>query len=240
MQPSTKSKVSTGEHRACAPTALLLAACIAIVSFATACTPEEKAPAAATAGLRPVPDDVAELGTKKYSQFNEELLVQHYFNGRRDGFFLDVGCFKWFEGSTTARLELEQGWKGFAIDAQPALRAGWEEHRPGSRFFNYLVMDHSGTVETLYMAGGLSSVNEDHLDLFPKAKEMDLKPKPIQVPTITLNDLLEREGIEKVDFLSMDIEGAEPGALAGFDIEKYRPDLVVIEAEEQTRKTILE
>ena len=36
----------------------------------------------------------------------------------------------------------------------------------------------------------------------------------------------------------MDIEQAEPAALAGFDIERYRPELVCIEAGESVREAI--
>ena len=43
-------------------------------------------------------------------------------------------------------------------------------------------------------------------------------PREVMVPTITLNDLLPKHGLEKIDFLSMDIELSEPKALAGFDI----------------------
>ena len=56
------------------------------------------------------------------------------------------------------------------------------------------------------------------------------EPTEIEVPTITLNDLLDREGVEKIDFLSMDINGAEPIALAGFNIERFAPDMVDVEA----------
>ena len=56
------------------------------------------------------------------------------------------------------------------------------------------------------------------------------EPRTITVPTITLNKVLDDRGIEKIDFLSMDIEGAEPMALAGFDIQRFRPRLVCIEA----------
>ena len=42
--------------------------------------------------------------------------------------------------------------------------------------------------------------------------------------------ILEENGIEKVDFLSMNIEGAEPIALRGFDIQRYKPDLCCVEA----------
>jgi hypothetical protein len=57
----------------------------------------------------------------------------------------------------------------------------------------------------------------------------DLETKEVQIYTITLDDLLDREGVTKIDLLSMDIEGHEPKALAGFDIERFRPELVVIE-----------
>jgi hypothetical protein len=56
-----------------------------------------------------------------------------------------------------------------------------------------------------------------------------VEPEEIKVPMITLDDLLDREGIEKIDLISMDIEGHEPQALAGFDIERFRPELVVVE-----------
>jgi hypothetical protein len=36
--------------------------------------------------------------------------------------------------------------------------------------------------------------------------------------------------VERIDFLSMDIELAEPKALAGFDIKRFRPALICIEA----------
>ena len=49
------------------------------------------------------------------------------------------------------------------------------------------------------------------------------------MPSITLDDLLGREGVSHVDFLSLDIEGAEPAALAGFTIGRYRPDLACVE-----------
>lgn len=60
------------------------------------------------------------------------------------------------------------------------------------------------------------------------------------VPTITLNDLLEEAGVEKIDFLSMDINGSEPTALAAFDIRRYRPDLVDVEAHPKNQQALLD
>ncbi len=111
---------------------------------------------------------------------------------------------------------------------------GYEENRPNTHFVSYLVGDKSGDTGTIYQAGTLSSTNPEHRAIFKSDPDRfpgvsKVKSKPVEVPTITLNDLLAMSGVEKIDFLSMDIEGSEPAALAGFDIERYRPELVCIE-----------
>ena len=61
-----------------------------------------------------------------------------------------------------------------------------------------------------------------------------------KVATVSLNDLLAREGRTTVDFVSMDIELHEPQALKGFDIRRFRPSLVCIEALLPVRQQILD
>jgi FkbM family methyltransferase len=197
------------------PLALVVGAAVGLAQVTTSCTESDR-------------DDILTKGEKLYSQNDEELIIRHFFDDRRDGFFLDVGAFDWKAASTTLYLERHLGWSGIAIDAQEIYAEGYRKNRPRTKFFTYLVTDHSGDVGTLYAAGPLSSVNKDNVKSFTKVK--DFEPKPVQVATITLNDLLDRNGVETIDFLSMDIEGAEPAALAGFDIERFRPALVCIEA----------
>ena len=60
------------------------------------------------------------------------------------------------------------------------------------------------------------------------------------MPTITLTDLLDSEKVQRVDYMSIDIELWEPKALAGFDIERFQPRLICIEAHEQVRQQILD
>jgi len=57
---------------------------------------------------------------------------------------------------------------------------------------------------------------------------------------LTLDDLLAQHHIERLDFASIDIELAEPKALAGFSIDRYRPALVCIEAHKEVRQQILD
>lgn len=176
-------------------------------------------------------DELLTSGKALYSQGNEELIVRHFFRDRRDGFFLDVGAWHWKQASTTYYLEAHLGWTGIAVDALRELVPEYRKNRPGTRLFTYIVGDSSGGMADFYAFGALSSTVEDHLELFgtlaPETKTQE--PQHRRVPTITLDDLLGQNGVTRIDFLSMDIEQGEPAALAGFDIERFRPELVVVE-----------
>jgi len=56
---------------------------------------------------------------KLYSQFNEELIIRDFFQDRKNGVFLDVGCSKPIENSTTYYLDKHLGWSGIGIGASP-------------------------------------------------------------------------------------------------------------------------
>lgn len=178
-------------------------------------------------------DDLAQfLAQRKnlYSHGQEELLIRHFFGDRRNGFYVDIGCFDFHKGSTTYYLEQHLNWSGIGVDAQETYRADWEKYRPRSKYFAYAVTDKSGETITLLKAGPFSSTELDTTNLRKWQNITGFEPGKVEVPTITINDLLDREGVEKIDFLSIDINGAEPIALAGFDIERFAPELVHVEA----------
>ena len=182
--------------------------------------------------------EILKSGTKLYSQDDEELIIRDFFDDRRGGVFVDVGSWRPRKASTTYYLEQHLGWSGLAIDAQPGLAEAYATFRPRTKFFQYIVSDVSGATQTLYLSGPVSSTDKDHHKAF---KGFAAPKQAVEVETITLNDLLEREGIEAIDFLSMDIEKGEPPALRGFDIERYRPALVCIESQKgEVRAALVE
>jgi FkbM family methyltransferase len=129
------------------------------------------------------------------------------------------------------------GWHGIAVDALPEYAERWKRRRPKSKFFNYLVTDHDDAIEPFYRSElpGISSIQKP----FKGPGGDDLTFEEIRVPTITLTRLLEQNGVSKIDFLSMDIEGAELLALAGFDIDRFHPELACIESKPANRDGIL-
>lgn len=167
------------------------------------------------------------LGVEKklYSQKNEEVVIRQFFQDREGGFFLDVGSAWPIRNSNTYYLEKHLDWSGIGIDAVAKYAEAYEAKRPKTKFFNYVVTDTAGTKEKFYISQSLQGRSSTEEGRLPEAGGV----VQVEVPTITLDDLLEQNGVEKVDFLSMDIEGGAPKALAGFDIAKYRPELVCIE-----------
>jgi FkbM family methyltransferase len=181
--------------------------------------------------------DVLSRGPKLYSQHNEELIVRHFFGDERNGTFVDIGAWHWQEGSTTLYLEKHLGWKGIAVDAQGTVRQGYLDNRPGTKFFEYAVTSRSGQRIKFFLGGQLSSTSRKYTEFYDEPQG-DQRAPEIEVETVTMNDLLAREGVRRFDFLSMDIEDGEPDALAGFDIERFKPRLVCIEAHKAVQDAI--
>jgi FkbM family methyltransferase len=192
----------------------------------------------ASAGGRGIPPEARAFrdtyGRAEYSFEDEELFIKDFFKGRKGGVFLDVGAGDYQQYSNTYWLEREMGWSGIAVDAAAEHGEGYRQHRPRTRFFSFFVSDVSNARETLWVPRDnplMSSSDRAYAEGAAQSR---------QVATITLDELLDHERVSKIDFLSMDIELAEPRALRGFDVERYRPDLVCIESHIPVRQQILD
>jgi len=174
--------------------------------------------------LAPPTRDILWTETKLYSYGNEEIIVRDFFQDRRDGFFVEIGCAWPIKNSNTYYLEKQLGWRGIGVDGLPDFARAWSEARPQSTFLNFLVTDRSDELESFYKVGvwGLSTAEKD------VAKDLNVVDE-IEVPGITLDDLLERQGVKEIDFLSIDVEGHQSSVLAGFDLARWKPKLVCIE-----------
>jgi len=188
-----------------------------------------------------LPTEAEPLATKygpgKHSQNEEEWIIRDFFNDRRDGFFVDVGANDYKAFSNTYFLETHLGWSGIAVDPQEGFRRGYETFRPKTRFFAFFVSDVSDERATMYIPSGNSLVASATRELIARERG---SLSEVSVPTITLNTLLGGLEVERVDLLSIDVELAEPKVLAGFDVVKFRPSFVCIEAHPETRKQILD
>jgi len=176
-------------------------------------------------------------GPAKNSQFLEEWIARDFFHDRRKGVFVDVGAADYRAGSNTWYLEHELEWSGVAVDAQDRYRADWGRYRPKSTFFTAFVSDRSSEKVRLFLSRKEPFVASSQEKW---TEGWGMLAGSVEVPTVTLNDLLTALHVRAFDFLSMDIELAEPKALAGFDVRRFKPALVCVEAYPETRQQILD
>jgi hypothetical protein len=194
------------------------------------------------------PDDIrldaalaARYGTR-HSAHLEEWVVRDFFRDMRGGVFADIGAYHWQDDNNTLTLEQTLGWSGVAVDAVAAYADGWRAHRPRSRFIVAFVDRVDGerrTVDVPASAPQLAST-PDNAGMHTAFAAYDGKIDQTHTESATLDTILTRAGITRLDFLSMDIELHEPEALAGFSIDRYAPRLVCIEAHTPVRQQILD
>jgi FkbM family methyltransferase len=175
-------------------------------------------------------------GPAKNSQYVEEWVVRDFFKDRRAGTFVDVGAADYREYSNTYFLETQLDWSGLAIEPQASFAPGFAANRPRTKFFPLFASDVSNDTVKVFLNEVPWVASSD--PAFTRRWGTVLKT--LESRTITLNDLLSQQGVQQFDFLSMDIELAEPKALAGFDIERFKPALVCIEAHPEVRQQLLD
>jgi len=176
-------------------------------------------------------------GPAHNSEREEEWFIRDYFKDRRGGTFVDVGANHYQWSSKTYYLETVLGWSGIAIEPQREFADGYRQFRPRTKFFPLFISDKSNESAALYVLKDhrlVASADKSFVSEFGTPDEVR------QIPTITLNDLLDSQGIKHVDFLSIDIELHEPYALKGLDIERFSPQLVCVEGLVPVRQQILD
>jgi len=195
-----------------------------------------------TRSMMPVVPGEAESFAKKYgpnrnSEHEEEWLIRDFFGDRRGGFFVDVGANDYKLFSNTYYLDAVLGWSGIAVEPQRSFEGGYTANRPRTKFRPFFVSDESNKEAKMYVLAKNSLVTSADKDFTARYGK---DAKEVTAATITLNDLLESEHVASLDFMTMDIELWEPKALAGFDIERFKPQLVCVEAHPEVRQQILE
>jgi FkbM family methyltransferase len=176
-------------------------------------------------------------GPETNSQYEEEWIVRDFFKDKREGVFVDVGANDYQHFSNTYYLEKVLGWSGVAVEPLRQFEAGYIAHRPRTRFRAFFVSDASNDVAKMYFLKNNTLVTSADKAFTARSGN---DAQEVTAPTITLDDLLAAEQIEQFDFLSMDVELHEPQALAGFDVQRFKPALVCIEAQPEVRQQILD
>lgn len=163
-----------------------------------------------------------------YAQRLEDYHLDLAFGAQATGVYVDIGAGHPVADNVSYWFYLK-GWSGLVVEPQRAMLDLYGHLRPRDIAVGCLVGDHDGEadfhiVERLH---GFSTTIADHARM---AAQFGARFETVRMPMRMLSSLLAEHDIRSIDFLKVDVEGAEAAVLAGMDWETYRPRIVLVEA----------
>lgn len=170
------------------------------------------------------------------SQLGQDFWVYgEVFNEKKGGFFVEVGAGGGLLISNTFLLENRYHWKGICVEANPETFKELTCVRK-ARCLNCCVDEEEGEVEFL-QKGLLSGIVDGSTDL---RDEVGKGGQTIKLKTRPLKAILDEcQAPKTIDYLSIDIEGAEERVLASFPFGEYRFLSMTIERPKEALREIL-
>jgi FkbM family methyltransferase len=146
-------------------------------------------------------------------------VIGEVFDEKRGGYFVDVGAHDGLELSNTFLLEKRYGWNGVCVEANPETFERLTANR-SAECVNACLADKPGTVQFSMnaMHSGIVGVTDEELG------------EVVNVEAQTLDNVLEAcNAPSRIDYLSVDVEGAEDQVFAGFDLESRDVTCLTVE-----------
>lgn len=164
-----------------------------------------------------------------YAQHFEDVYLMRCFREREDGFYIDVGAGHPVIDNVSFAFYLK-GWRGITVEPNPSLAKLSRSVRPRDIGAETLVGSAPGEAKFFLVDDfhGLSTTIGENARA--AAENYGKKSNELTLPVTTLAELCKTHAPKAIDFLKIDVEGAEKDVLEGGDWETYRPRLVVIEA----------
>ena len=169
---------------------------------------------------------------KSYSMFGEDLVVKKIFKNKKNGYYVDVGCYHPIDGNNTYLL-YKKGWTGINIDLNQTSIELFNIARNNEKNLNVAISNKSQKIK-FYYRKKINMLNTINKQFAKSSFKKGFKIGYIQ--SETLNIILNKSKLKnkKIDFLNLDIEGNEINALKSLNFRKYSPKLICVEIHNNT------
>lgn len=171
-----------------------------------------------------------------YSQCQQDAFVhEHIFKGYKHGVFVDIGANDGVTLSNTYFFEKELDWTGLCIEPIPYIFAELKKNRKAF-CIEGCIAKTTGEKPFIIahpchmLSGLLETFDSRHVDRI--REEIACRggsSESILVHCYTFNDLMKQNGIQHINFLSIDTEGSEYQILSSIDYGRFFIDVIVVE-----------
>jgi FkbM family methyltransferase len=172
------------------------------------------------------------------SQDNQDrYLEENIFKGYTNGFFVDVGAHDGVSINNTLYFEKNNNWRGINVEPIKKVYDKLVDNRPDCININCAVCNNDGETEFLCNTGYTEMISgiKDNFDqrhlmrLLYENHVMGSKTELIKVPTKKLETIFDENNISHVNYLSIDVEGAEFEVIKSINFDKVFIDVIEFE-----------
>lgn len=168
---------------------------------------------------------------KSYSGEGEDMILRKIFYKKEKGFYVDIGAYHPKKSSNTYYF-YKKGWRGINIDAMPGSMKLFNRLR--KRDINLEVplgKDGEGVNYYEFADKALNGFESPKLQEKDSSKPQNRLIKIHQLQSNSLNSILEKylPKNQRIDFMTIDVEGQEFRILEDFDFKKYQPQWILTE-----------
>jgi len=159
-----------------------------------------------------------------YSQGSQDELIVALFQNKRNGYFIDLAANDAVYLSNTLALERFYGWNGLCVEPNPiywhnltfrecqVIGAVVGQNRMEQVYFRFEAGDH----------GGIAGEGFNNGKRWQRSSQLKY--------TVTLLEILERTHAPiQIDYLSLDVEGAESFIMMNFPLDRYKIKVITAE-----------
>lgn len=171
---------------------------------------------------------------RSYSQFGEDLVLSTFLNTNeiKKGFYVDIGAYKPKEFSNTY-FYYRRNWKGINIDAKPGSMNFFKKSRKRDINLELGVSKEAKDLEFYIFKGSVyNTFSKELADLY--ISQGILFEKKVIIKTTRLDDIMEKylPINQKIDFMSVDVEGFDLEVLESNNWDKYKPSYILAEMQD--------
>jgi len=164
---------------------------------------------------------------KTYSMYCEDIIIEQFFKNKKKGFYVDIGAHHPIQRNNT-QLLFQKGWEGINIDINNFSIDLFNFLRPNDLNILTAISDKEGEI-IFYYQKNFSQLNTTNKQLAIQHFNGIFKEKSIKCNSIDNVLKNSKYKARKIDFLNIDVEGAEMDVLKKLDFKQYDPSLICIE-----------
>jgi FkbM family methyltransferase len=173
-----------------------------------------------------------------YSQEGQDFFLEtQVFKGHKNGVFFDIGAHDGKSFNNTLYFETANGWTGVNVEPIKSRYEDLVKNRPNCININCAVSDFNGEGDFLtisgyaeMLSGIISEFDQCHVArIYRELGQYGGSSNVVKVQVRTIESICDEHNITIIDYLSIDVEGAEFKVIKSINFDKVFIEIIGFE-----------